>query len=344
MSREQELIAAIKEADLKSVEQLIKEGADLNYKDEDQTTYSFTWPLLHHCIFKANSYPNEAYTKIAALLLENGADIEAVNFTGETPALFAIKYFAPDIFDLLIQKGANIHAANNKGNNQFDIVLLRYYDDQQLDLEHIDDEDDKAVKAAIRKGEGQSLTDMFKRIDALVKNGYDLQSGKFSAAHCAIFEILQKKLPAKALYYLYDKGADPKEYFETADGDRAPLFDYACNLKMPVDILTEMAKRIGVNYVYEEYEDFEGITPFIMAINNNNLPLVKRLVQLGADVHGQDELPLLTACDMGYQKIVEYLVEQGANINFVDPNDMTPIAYAEQSGHTKIVDYLKSKM
>lgn len=156
MTSEQELIAAIKEADLKSVERLIKEGADLNYKDEDQATYSFTWPLLHHCIFKANSYPDKDYTAIATLLLENGADIEAVNFPGETPAMFAIKYFAPEIFDLLIQKGGNIHDVNTKGYTMFDIVLLRYQDDQQLDLEHIDDEDDKAVKAAIRKGEGQS--------------------------------------------------------------------------------------------------------------------------------------------------------------------------------------------
>ncbi|SEW29599.1 hypothetical protein SAMN05428988_4093 [Chitinophaga sp. YR573] len=31
MTREQELIAAIKEADLNNVERLIKEGADLNY-------------------------------------------------------------------------------------------------------------------------------------------------------------------------------------------------------------------------------------------------------------------------------------------------------------------------
>ncbi|WP_187294681.1 hypothetical protein [Chitinophaga pinensis] len=46
---------------------------------------------------------------------------------------------------------------------------------------------------------------------------------------CAIFEIEQKRLPAKALYYLYDKGADPREYFESADDDLCPLFDYACN-------------------------------------------------------------------------------------------------------------------
>jgi len=340
MSREQELIAAIKEADVKSVEKLIKEGANLKFKDDEQS-YSLTWPLLHHCIFKASSYPKEEYTTIATLLLENGHGIEAVNSSGETPAMFAIKYFAPDIFDLLIQKGAKIKAVNKQKHNLFDIVLERYQYDQQLDMEHIDEEENKAKKATIKKGEGESLTVMFRRIDALVKNGYDLQKGKYSAAHCIIFDIEQKKLPAKALYYLFDKGADPKEYFESVDGDLCPLFDYACNKKLPVELLEEMAKRIGLNYIFE---DFDELNTFTIAINNNNLPLVKRLVQLGADIHAQDEIALLSACDMGYQKIVEYLVEQGAHVNIVDPNGYTPIAYAEQSGFTKIVEYLKSKM
>ena len=218
MTKEQDLITAIKAGDLTSVEKLIKEGADLNYKDEDQNSYGYTWPLLHHCIFTASSRLNEVYTTIAALLLDNGADIEAVNFSGETPALFAIKYFVPGIFDLLIQKGANINAINNQQYNLFDIVLDRYYYDQELDMDHIDEETDKKVKAAIKKGEGTSLTCMFKRIDALVKNGYDLNDGKYSTALCALFEIKKKKLPAKALYYLFDKGANPRGYIQQEDG------------------------------------------------------------------------------------------------------------------------------
>lgn len=145
------------------------------------------------------------------MLIENGADIEAVNHTGETPALFAIKYFSPDIFELLIQKGADINAKNKKGYNQYDIVLDRYYYDQELDLDHIGDETDKKVKAAIKKGEGPALSYMFERIDALVKNGYNLDAGKYSAPLCALFEIEKKKLPAKALFYLFDKGAAPRQ-------------------------------------------------------------------------------------------------------------------------------------
>lgn len=339
MKREQELIAAIKEADLKNVERLIKEGADLNYKDEEKS-YSYTWPLLHHCIFKANSYPNEAYTTIAALLLQNGADIEAVDFAGETPAMFAIKYLAPDIFDLLIQKGANINPLTTKGYTMIDMVLDRYRHDQQLDLEHIADEKNKAVKAAIKKGEGESLTAMFKRIDALVKNGYDLQAGKFSAAVCAIYEIEKNKLPAKALYYLFDKGADPREYL-LINEQHIPLFEFACDIKLPVEVLSEIAVRVGFNHIFEQYDEFDPLT---IAVNNNNLELVKRLVELGADIHIQDDLPLTQACFIGNLEIVEFLVEQGANVNYDDHKGRKAIDFAEQEGYTEIVNYLKSKM
>jgi ankyrin repeat protein len=340
MTREQELIAAIKQANLNNVEKLIKEGADLNYKDDDKNSYGYHWPFLHHCIFKASSRPEEVYTTITALLLENGADMEGVNFTGETPAMFAIKYFAPGIFELLIQKGANINAVNNQGDNLFDIVLDRYYYEQQLDMDHINDEEDEMVKDAILKGEGESLIRMFKRIDALVKNGYDLNSGKYPAAVCALFDIEGKKLPAKALYYLFDKGANPREYM-SANGTPFPMFEGACYRKLPNEILVEMAKRIGNDYVFEQYADH---TPLTIAIRNNNVALVKSLIASGADIHIQNDRSLRIASSLGHQEITEYLVEQGAVINSVNQDGNTPISLAEKGGFTKIVDYLRSKL
>ncbi len=341
MNQAQELIAAIKQADLNSVEKLIKEEVNLNYKDDDQDSYGLYWTPLHHCVFKGGSSQSGKYTDMAALLLQNGAAIESVNYTGETPVLFAVKYYALDIVDLLVKSGANIYAVNNEKQNAFDVVLDRYYYDQRLDEDHIGDEEDETVKAAIQKGEGQSLTYMFKRIDALVKNGYDLNAGKYSTALCALFEIEQKKLPAKALYYLFDKGANPREYITTKEGDLFPMFEGAVRRKLPVEILVEMAKRIGLNYAFEQFANY---TPLLFAILHDNIALVKSLIALGADIHFQDDRPLRVACNLGKQEITEYLVEQGAIVNFVDQHGNTPIAYAEKGGFTEIVDYLKSKM
>jgi ankyrin repeat protein len=209
MPKELELLAAIQKADLHAIQQLIEEGADVNYKDDDNASYGYTWPLLHHCIFKQSSRRKKEHITAAALLLDNGADMECVNFTGETPALFAIKYFSPAIFELLIQKGANSNAVNKQGYNLYDIVLDRYYYDQRLDMDHIEEETDEAAIAAIKKGEGPALGYMFERIDALVANGYDLNAGQYPALLCTLLEIQKETMPVKVAHYLVEKGADP---------------------------------------------------------------------------------------------------------------------------------------
>ncbi|RAV97917.1 ankyrin repeat domain-containing protein [Pseudochryseolinea flava] len=343
MSKEKELLEAIKDVNVTLVAKLIEENADVNYIDDDKASYGLTWPLLHHCIFKASSPRKKGHTEIATLLLANGADIEGVNHMGETPALFSIKYFAPEILELLIQKGANIHTVSRQGKNgntAFDIILDRYYYDQKLDLDHIDDEESEAAKEAIRKGEGSSLTAMYARIDALVKAGYDLEAGEYSAALCTMFEIEQKKIPTKALSYLFNKGADPRAYV-TLGEHRIPLFAYACHIDLPVELLEDMATRIGLNYVFNEYDDNEPLT---IAIMNDNLALVKKLIERGANVRAQEERPLLQACATGSLKIVEYLVEHGADVHYLDKTGKKIIDFAEQNNFpAAVVEYLKSK-
>jgi ankyrin len=338
MDRTQELITAIKSADLNNIERLIQEGANLNATDEEQSSYGIYWTPLHHCIFRGGSTQSTIYTEIAALLLQNGANIEAVNYTGETPFLFALKFYALEIADLLVTRGANVRAENNDHRNAFDVVLERYYYDQQLDEDHIDDAETTAEKKAIRNGEGESLTYLFKRIDSMVRNGYDLNEGRFSAAFCALLEVTENKLPAKAFLYLFDKGANPREILTPKEGAPFPLFDEACHRKFADNVLLEMAKRMGVNFVFEQYANY---TPLLIAIRNNNAELVKSLLGSGADLHIQNDRPLRIASSLGNQGIVEFLVEQGALVNSADAKGNTALSLAEKGGFMEIVEYLK---
>lgn len=54
MTKELELLAAVKEGDLETIKKLLAAGANVNYTDKDKESYGYTWPLLHHCIFKEN--------------------------------------------------------------------------------------------------------------------------------------------------------------------------------------------------------------------------------------------------------------------------------------------------
>src|ERR1044072_1164762 len=144
-----ELIQAVLKNDQAGVEQLINQGADVNYKDD--TPHYKDWTPLHHCIFKAGPYPGK-WVDTARLLLEHGADLEAADGYGNTPALFAIKFYALDILSLLIQNGANLHAVNLTNQTAVDIILYKYFDEQRLDEDHINDEEEEQQQA-IQRGE-----------------------------------------------------------------------------------------------------------------------------------------------------------------------------------------------
>ena len=45
----------------------------------------------------------------------------------------------------------------------------------------------------------------------------------------------------------------------------------------------------------------------------------------------------------GHSDIVRYLGDRGANLNIKAENGLTPLAFANQGGHSKVIDYLKSK-
>ena len=69
---------------------------------------NFQWTPLHFAFRSGNL---EAVT----LLIELGANINAVAINGATPIMRAIEKGKPDIVKLLIERGANLSALNRKG-------------------------------------------------------------------------------------------------------------------------------------------------------------------------------------------------------------------------------------
>jgi ankyrin repeat protein len=56
-----------------------------------------------------------------------------------------------------------------------------------------------------------------------------------------------------------------------------------------------------------------------------------------------NETPLAEACFYGYYDIVKFLLEKGANVNFVDALDNTPLHKACKGFHLEIVELLIAK-
>ncbi len=92
-----------------------------------------------------------------------------------------------------------------------------------------------------------------------------------------------------------------------------------------------------------DIRDTEGNIPLSIASRNNNILLVKYLVEQGADVNQKDaygETSLFAAVRKSSENIVTYLIEQGADVNQKNACGETSLFAAVRRGNENIVKYL----
>lgn len=85
-------------------------------------------------------------------------------------------------------------------------------------------------------------------------------------------------------------------------------------------------------------------SPLMKAALNGHLPVVERLLLLGADVNLADKggyQALHLAASRNHLAIVALLVAKGAELNTQERSQgLTPLIWAAKEGHTKVVDFL----
>ena len=131
---------AVNKGFLEIVKLLIKNGADVNAKDEDGCT------PLHEAI-------GEGCYDIAKLLIENGADVNAKVFDGWTPLHLAALWDKIDIVKVLIENGVDPFIKNKDGKTALDLCkdkaireqLKKYMEDYESILEEITKEKEYSV-------------------------------------------------------------------------------------------------------------------------------------------------------------------------------------------------------
>ncbi len=109
------------------------------------------------------------------------------------------------------------------------------------------------------------------------------------------------------------------------------------------DFLNVLSERINVN----EY-DQDGQTLLLKAVKANKEETVKKLLEWGADPNlpepiGLKGTPLMYACSTDSIRIMELLIEHGADVNQIDTNGDPAINWATYYGNIPGIEFLLKK-
>lgn len=113
--------------------------------------------------------------------------------------------------------------------------------------------------------------------------------------------------------------------------------DYFIHLIIKYNIFNVIKKcenSINVNLENKQKE-----TPLFLAINNEDINIVKELVYRGADINKRnkgDLSPLMLCCKKNYQNIAELLIKKGANVNEKNILGDTPVKIAQLNGNEEL--------
>jgi TolB-like protein/ankyrin repeat protein/class 3 adenylate cyclase len=330
------LHTAAKIGDTAKVKQLIVDGISIATKDYYGKT------TLH----VATETGNE---KIAALLIDAGADIEArtrrsnrdfVDY-GSTPLLLAAHWGQTGVAELLIRSGADVnalygpydpwsalHYAIFQGQEAVAELLIANGADVNLatDLTL-----ETPLHAASRGGHESTA-------ELLISNGANVNAANKNAATPLSFAALSGEYQIVRL--LLANGAEVN--MKAARGNVAvetPLHATAYSGH------TQIAELLLASGADIDATDQYGYTPLRRAVDKGQLAMAELLIKKGADITTRDKYgitPLHIVARTDHIAIAELLIDRGADVNARDSNsDFTPLDYA-QDGEPKMIELLEN--
>lgn len=158
------------------------------------------------------------------------------------------------------------------------------------------------------------------------KNGWTPLHAASSAGNLQICEILIRE------------GADPNVQSISKSTPLHYLTSLACS-DLLLFVMHLIIKRSDLINLKNEF----GITPLQNACLRNGEAVILYLLCNGADpniTNNQNEAPIHTACSAGKLRVVQLLIDFGADIDMIGP-DGTPEQTAERYNHMEIVEFLK---
>ena len=145
-----------------------------------------------------------------------------------------------------------------------------------------------------------------KRKEELIYERYETNKDKLTLKRDELYKIINEELSKYVYNYL----------------SLTPL-----NIEILMNNINEIETLLGSGHNINE-ENVEGLTPLSEAIILNNYDIAKYLIENGADIKGTDKfMPLMISAERENAKIMELLLENGANVNELDINGFNALQH-----------------
>lgn len=268
--------------------------------------------------------------RMARLLLDAGASPDTKSWLGE-PIIISAAWNpgARAVLEVLLDHGADVNATSNDGHSALMLAA------QAGLLE--------TVQILVDRGANLTLVDIHGHsVFAYAAMGYQPHVVEYLVG-CDGFDIHAEGLVYQMISYecdaalkiLLQRGASPNGVDEI--GGQSVL--HTAVLRRSATAVRTLLQN-GADIA----GDHRGLTPLMVAIEMDNLPIVKILLEYwtphdaGADVFQT----LMLACGRRSKEIVELLLEKGVDINMVDTDGVTVMAHAKKAGWDNVVAMMAS--
>ena len=373
-------ISAVKNNNLKKMEDLIKEGADVNasisyiigtfsdgYMMIKSSPLIFATrknkPKMVKILLQVknkldttlgqalNAAIVRGHSDIVEELIKEGADVNSITdkYTKETPLILAVnhalafsKYSQDNNMRLNSQKivkvlleipGIDLDHANVHGETARSLLEKLNTDVRSTTKNYSTmsaDELKEALMKVIRENDVDSVPKILDQPESKNFGERNLRKA---------LELAAKNNCIKIVHMLIQAGADVKHEYSNALKDAAE--------KGYIDVVKALLpvqgtdKRDYSNSFYMDINPFNGLrdAALIKAASNGHIDVVEELIQAGADVNYMNvfgERALVITAKNGHANVVKKLIQAGAKVNDFNRNGETALHWAVRLNHVDV--------
>ena len=319
------LMTAARTGKVDVIEALLAHGANVNAKETSQGQTALMWTMA------------EQHLEVARALIEAGADVRARSKSGFTPLLFAARMGNLDAVRVLLAAGANVSETASDGSSVLLVATIRSHTALAAFLlnQGADPNADDAGFTALHWAAGtweSAMTGVFgfESYISGVKTG-KMELIKELLAHGANLNARIVKSPPRF-------GASG---FRTRLAGATPFLLAA----MAADV--NVMRLLVASGADPRLATTENTTPLMVAAGlgrvqgesrvteSGALEAVRLTLELSGDVNAATEVgntALHGVAYLGWNALLQFLVDRGANVNVTNKRGETPLIIAEGKG------------